>query len=123
MKHYESIRDFSNRFLHICYEFSKEDADWDLFKKMFQHLVHVSLHGEPKFLDVSTFPTPANHETPLILDEEFTSPFVLCHPPFPISMRLSPFDDNKVGKSTNEIPNPTSHSSSILLPLLMTKIQ
>jgi len=35
----ESIDDFSNIFLHLCYEFTKEYMDWDFFKHKFEHLV------------------------------------------------------------------------------------
>lgn len=108
----ESIEDLSNLFLHLCYEFPEEDVDWDFFKQKFQFLVHVSLHDELEPPNVSTSPTLANRETPLISKEEFTTPFVLYPPPFPVPMRVSPCDNNKVGKSLNQVPNPYSHSSS-----------
>jgi len=75
-------------------------------------LVHVSLHSEHERPNVSTSPTLVNHETPLISEVEFTTPFVLCPPPFQDHMRVPPCDDNKVGKSAIQIPNPSSHSSS-----------
>ena len=53
-----------------------------------------------------------NHETPIISEEEFTTPFFLCPPPFTVPMRVSLYDDNKVWKYANQIPNPSSHSSS-----------
>ena len=31
-KHGESIEEFSNRFIPLCYEFLEEDIDWDFFK-------------------------------------------------------------------------------------------
>jgi len=40
----ESIEDFANRFLQLCCEFPKEDMDWDLSKKIFEHLVQISLN-------------------------------------------------------------------------------
>lgn len=86
--------------------------DLDFFEQKFQHLVHVSMHGEPEPLDVSTSWNLANLGTPLILEEEFTAPFVLCPPPLLVLMRMAFCDDNKVGKYANQIPNPSSHSSS-----------
>lgn len=64
----ESIRDFSNIFLDLFYEFPKEDMDWDLFKQNFEHLAHTYLNQfEYKPLDVHVLPNFANCETPPIL--------------------------------------------------------
>lgn len=82
----ESIEDFSNRFLHLCYEFPEEDMDHYFLKQKFKHLVHISLYSESNTLDVSSSPTPVNHDTPLILEEESTIPFVPCPPPFLVLM-------------------------------------
>ena len=60
--------------------------NWDFFKQKFEHLVHISLHGEPKPLDVSAFPTLVSHETPLILEEEPSIPFVPFPAPFSVMM-------------------------------------
>lgn len=82
MKFDESIKDFSNIFLHMFYEFPEEDMDWDLFKEKFQRLVQISLEqSEFESLVDNDLPTFINHETPLIPDEEPTSPFVPCPPP------------------------------------------
>lgn len=99
MKLDESIEDFSNWFFHLCYEFLEEDIDWDFFKKKFECLVHISLHGEPEPPNVLASPTFVNHETPLILEEEPTNPCVPCLPPFSILVCVPPCDDVKVGKS------------------------
>lgn len=44
----ESIEDFSNRFLHLCYEFPREDTNWDFLKGSlkfcFKSLYIVSLN-------------------------------------------------------------------------------
>lgn len=42
----ESIEDFSNIFLHLCYEFLEGDMNWYLLKQKFENLVQISLHGE-----------------------------------------------------------------------------
>ena len=54
-------------------------------------------HGEHWFIQCSTF----------------TALFVLCPPRFPVLMGVPLYDGNKVYKSTNQFPNPSSHSSSI----------
>lgn len=56
MSPHELIEDFSNRFLRLCYEFPREDTDWDLFKRKFECLVHISFHGESKPPNVSSSP-------------------------------------------------------------------
>lgn len=66
MKPNESIEDFSDRFLHLCYEPPGEDMDWDFFKQKFKRLVHISLHSESESPDVFTSLKPVNHETPQI---------------------------------------------------------
>lgn len=66
INHDELVEDFTNRFLRICYEFPKEDTDWDLFNQNFEHLVQVSFHGEFKPPDVYTSPTFVNHEITII---------------------------------------------------------
>lgn len=76
-------------------------------------MVHISSHGEPKPPDVSTFPTPVNHETPLILEEESTTPFFPCPCPFSVPIQVPPCDDNKIWKYANQIPNPYSYPPSI----------
>ena len=43
MKYDESLEDFMDNFLHLCYEFSKEDVDWDFMSEKFQSLDLVSL--------------------------------------------------------------------------------
>jgi len=48
MKPNESTEDFANQFLHLCYEFPKEEIDWDFFKQKFECLVHLSFYGESK---------------------------------------------------------------------------
>lgn len=85
----ESVEDFYNRFLHLFYEFSKEDRDRDFLKQNFEHLVHISLHGEFRPPDVSSSPTLVNQETPLILDEELDIPFVSFPPHFSLLVGAS----------------------------------
>lgn len=112
MKLNELDEDFYNQFLHLCYEFHEEYLDCDFFQQKFWCLVHVSLHGECEPHDVSTSPTLKNHEKPLISEEEFTAPFVICPPPFPFLMMVPLCKDNKFGKNANQIPNPYFDSSS-----------
>ena len=53
MKLDDSIEGFTNRFLHLCYEFFEEDTDWDLFKEEFQQLVQIYLkHYEHEFFGI-----------------------------------------------------------------------
>lgn len=40
----ESVEGFSNRFLHLCYEFPEEDVDQNFCKQNFEHLVWISLN-------------------------------------------------------------------------------
>lgn len=77
MKPSESSEDFANPFLHLCFEFHEEDTYWDFFNQKFELSVHISFHSEYEYLDVSSSPTLVNHETPLILEEKPTIPFVL----------------------------------------------
>jgi len=85
----------------------------NLYKKKFQHLVHISLNQfESKHPNFFTFPTLVNHETPLISKEEPINPFVAFPPPFSVSMWVPPYDDYKVWKSKNQIPHESSLSSS-----------
>jgi len=113
MKLDESLEDFSNRILHLYYEIPGKHLNWGFLKQDFDHLVLVSSYGEPEPPNFSTPPTLVNHETPQIL-EEFTSPFILCPPPFLVLMRVPPCSGCKTGKFTNQISNPSSHSSSTL---------
>lgn len=113
MKPIESVEDFYDRFLHLCCEIFEEDMNQDFLKQEFEHLVLISLQGELKPPDFSTPSTLVNHETPLILEEESTTPFSPCPPPFLVSMWVPPCDNKKVKKSTNQTPNPPSHYSSI----------
>lgn len=108
----ESVEDFSNRFLNLCYEFPEEDMYRYFLKQNFKHLFHISLHGESKQPYVSSSSTLVNQETPIILDEEPIIPFVPCPPPFAVPMWVPPCNDYKVGKSTHQIPNPFSHPPS-----------
>lgn len=103
MKPNESIEDFSNRFLHPCYEFHEEDMDLDFFKQKFEWLVHISFHDESETLDISSSPTFVNNQKPLILEEESTIHFVPCHPPFSILMWVPPCGDVEVGEYENKI--------------------
>ena len=118
MKPNESIENFFDRFLHLCYESMGEDTNWDLFKKKFKHLVHIFLHDESEPHDVSTSPNFVNHEAPLILEEELANPFVPCPPPFSVLMWVTPFDDNKVGISIKFLIH-----LLILLPHFINQIQ
>lgn len=77
MKPNESDDNFSDRFLHLCYEFPEDDKDLDFLKQKFERLVHISLHDEYGPLDVSTSTTLVNHETRLISEEESTIPLFL----------------------------------------------
>jgi len=65
----ESTKEFSDWFLHLCYELPREDTNWDLFKQNFKCLVHISLHSEYEPRDVFIPPNLVNHETPKILEE------------------------------------------------------
>lgn len=104
MKPDESIKDFSNRILHLCYEFPEEDVYWDYFKEKFWHLAQISLKQfESKPPDHPALPNFENHETPLISKEEPTIPFAPYPPPFLVRMWVPPCDDVKVGKSGNQI--------------------
>jgi len=83
MERNESIQDFDNRFLHLCYDFPKEDMDLDFFKKNFEPLVQIFLNQcESKTPDVLVLPTFRNCETPQISKEEPSIPFFPFHPPF-----------------------------------------
>lgn len=67
MKLDKSIKGFANRFIQLCYEFPKEDMDWDYFKEKFQHLAQISLkQSESKPPHVSTLLNFGNQEIPLI---------------------------------------------------------
>ena len=112
MKPDESIEDFFDQFLYLFYEFPEVDMDWDLLKKMFEHLVHISLHGEPKTPNFFSSPNLVSHEKPLSLGEELVIPFVPYPPPFSIPMKVPSCGDNKVGKYENHMPNPSSHPPS-----------
>jgi len=72
MKLNESVEDFSDLFLHLCCEISKEDMNEDFLKQELEHLVLIYLHGELEPPYFSTSSTLVNHETPLISKEEFT---------------------------------------------------
>jgi len=74
-------------------------------------LVLITPHNEPEPTDFSASPTLVNHKKPLISKEEFIVPFILCPPPFPVPIGLPLCKGNKVEKSANKIPNPSSHSS------------
>ena len=55
MKPDESVEDFTDKFLHLCYEFPEEDMDQDFCEKKFQDMVQISLNQfERKPLDVSS---------------------------------------------------------------------
>jgi len=107
----ESIDDFYKRFLYLCYEFLGENLDWDFLKVEFESLARISLHGEYKPPDVYVPQTFVNCETPLIPEEEPTIPFVPCPPPFRVPIWVPPCDNVEVGKSINQIPNPSSQPS------------
>jgi len=120
MKYNESIEVFFNQFLHFCYEFPKEDIDWDFFKQKFEHLVHISFHGESKPPNVSSSPTLVNRETPLISEEGPNIYFVPCPPLFQVPIGVLLFINVEVGKSINQIvdsslqPSLTSHYSDLV---------
>lgn len=45
MKYSESLKYFLDRFLQFCYEFYKEDMDWDFMNAKFQYLVRIYLES------------------------------------------------------------------------------
>lgn len=97
MKSNESVEDdFVDRFLHPFCEIHEKDMNQDFLKNYFDLLFLISLHGESKPPD---FPIPialVNHDTPLISDEEYTTSFVTCPPPFLVSMQVPPYRGCKV---------------------------
>lgn len=107
----ESVEKFSNRFLHLCYEISEEDLNWDFLKQEFERLVRVSSYSEPEPLDFSSSPTLTDHEAPQIVEEEPNTTFVPCPPPFLVPMWVPPCSDCKVEESAQHVPNPSSHLS------------
>lgn len=69
----ESIKDLADRFLHLCYEFSKEDMNWDFFKENFRCLVQISLKQfEFESMVNNALPTFVNQGTTPISQEEPT---------------------------------------------------
>ena len=66
MKPNESVEGFFDRFLHLYCEFPEEDTYWDFLKQKFEHLVHISLHGESETPNVCASPSLVNHDTLII---------------------------------------------------------
>lgn len=81
-------------------------------KQKFEHLVHISFHGESEPPDVSPPPTLVNHEKPLILEEEPIIPFDPYPPPFPVLIGVPLCINDEFQKSTNHITNPSLQPSS-----------
>jgi len=107
----ELVNNFSNEFLHLCYEIQEEDVNWDFLKQEFEHLVLVSSYGEPEPPDFSASPTLADHEAPHIVEGEPNTPFVPCPPPFLVLMWVPRCDDCKAEEPTQHVPIPSSHLS------------
>jgi len=42
MKPYDSLKDFVDIFLHLCYEFPEGDVNWDILNENLRHLVQIS---------------------------------------------------------------------------------
>lgn len=94
MNLYESIEDFSNIFLHLCYVFPEEDMHWDFFKEKFQHLIQIFFKQyEFESLVKSYSPTFINHDTSIVSKEGSITPFIPYPPPFDVG----------IGKFVNQI--------------------
>ena len=77
-------------------------------RKKIQSLILFTLKSfEFQPPDNSNLPTSVNHETTLILEEEPNIHFVPCPPPFSLPIWVPPSDDVKVGKSENQIVDPS----------------
>lgn len=65
MKSSESVENFLDRFLHLCYEFPKGVINSEFINEFFQSLILLFLkYFESKPLDDVSLPTYVDHETP-----------------------------------------------------------
>lgn len=107
INHDELIEDFDNIFLHLCYEFLKDDMDWDFFKEKLKQFEFESLV-------TNSLQTLINHETPLILGEKPIVPFAPYPPPFSLPKKVVFGAIVEVEKSVNQIVDPFIPSSFYL---------
>lgn len=70
----------------------------------------MSLHTVNLNLPIFS-PTLVNHEAPQIAEEKPNTSFIPCPPPFPVPIWVPPYGDFKADKSTQHVPNPSSHLS------------
>lgn len=56
-EHDESVEYFHDHFIHLCYEFSKDDIYHNFMKYTFQYLIHIYLnpYNYEYFKSISTF--------------------------------------------------------------------
>lgn len=105
MKYDESLEDFMDNFLHLCYEFSKEDVDWDFMNENFQYLVQISLepYENESYMSLPNF---LSRGAIKISKDEPTLLFVPCLPPFPSPYKVVSCTGSEVGKLENRTIDP-----------------
>lgn len=107
MKSGESLEDFIVLFLLLCYDFSKEDVNWDFMGETFSGLVRIfSKQFESQSLDDFDYPTHRNHEAPPIWEEEPTTSFFPSPPPLWLPNKVVRHFYVEIGKYENEIIDP-----------------
>lgn len=79
MESNESLEHFTNRFLHLCYEFPDEDVDWQFLDEKLCFLVRMSRKYFESNSSCSLFQKELQH-----LEEEYDIPFISCPPPFDV---------------------------------------
>lgn len=112
MKSGEFIEAFLNRFLHLCYEFSVKYFNYNFISEKFKSLIIFSMKSfayEP----FNDSPPSTYVETPQICKEEPAIPFVPCPCPFPVSIWVPLGENIEVGKSKNQMDDPSLQPSSI----------
>ena len=79
MKSNGTLKYLFDWFLHLFYEFSKEDVNWDFMSENFQCLVPILVKQFESDSPIDfSLPTFLDHEAPPFLEEESITIFIPC---------------------------------------------